>query len=107
MLIRNQRQTARRGAAVVETAAVVSVFLLLLFGLVEFSRLIFIDQLVTTAAREGARYAVVNTDDPNLEANVDKEVRRVMGSMDGQVKNFKVQTYMADAAGNKSGDAND
>ena len=51
----------RSGAVVVETALVLNVCLIFLLGLYDFSRVIMMQQLVTNAAREGCRYAVVNT----------------------------------------------
>jgi Flp pilus assembly protein TadG len=51
----------RRGAITVETALVLNVCLIFLLGLFDFSRVIMIRQVVTNAAREGCRYAVVNT----------------------------------------------
>lgn len=51
----------RGGAVVVETALVLNVCLIFLLGLYDFSRVIMVEQLITNAAREGCRYAVVNT----------------------------------------------
>jgi len=51
----------RRGATIVQTALVLNVCLMFLLGLFDFSRVVMLRQLVTNAAREGCRYAVVNT----------------------------------------------
>ncbi len=48
------------GQALVEFALVVPIFLLLLFGIVEFARAWNIYEVLTDAAREGARNAVVD-----------------------------------------------
>lgn len=57
------------GQAMVEFALVVPIFLLLLFGIVEFARAWNIYEVLTDAAREGARNAVV--DNPTVsEADV-------------------------------------
>ena len=61
MRIRTQRIDRRRAASMVEFAAVAPLFFLLLFGFFEYARFLFTVQLVNNAAREGARYAVVNT----------------------------------------------
>ncbi|RMG01764.1 MAG: pilus assembly protein [Planctomycetota bacterium] len=56
----------RRGAAVVEFAIVAPVFFLLLLGMIEFGRMIMVQQIITNASREGARVAVLDgttTDD--------------------------------------------
>ncbi|MDA0657753.1 MAG: TadE/TadG family type IV pilus assembly protein [Planctomycetota bacterium] len=49
----------RRGTAVVEFAIVAPVFILLVFGMIEFGRMVMVQQMLTSATREGARMAVV------------------------------------------------
>jgi len=95
----------RRGAAMVETAAVLSIFLMLLFGVMEYCRLIFIRQLIENASREGARFAVVNTSDPNLVADTQATATRVMGGMNNGLQNYTVSVYQADSNGNNIGPA--
>lgn len=51
------RFRAQRGAALVEFAVVAPLLFLLLFGVIEFGRLVATYTSVSTAAREGARYA--------------------------------------------------
>lgn len=46
----------KRGQATVEFALVLSVLLLLLFGIIEVSRLVFMNSAVENGAREGVRY---------------------------------------------------
>ena len=55
-----QNKSKRRGVSAVEFALVAPVFLAILFGMIEFGRAIMVGQLVTNAAREGARLAVLN-----------------------------------------------
>jgi hypothetical protein len=50
----------RRGAAVVEFAVVAPVFFLLVFGMIEYGRLVMVQQVITNASREGARQAVLD-----------------------------------------------
>jgi Flp pilus assembly protein TadG len=50
----------RRGAAAVEFAIVAPVFFLLVFGMIEFGRMIMVQQIITNASREGARIAVLD-----------------------------------------------
>jgi hypothetical protein len=52
-----------RGAAAVETAIVLPLLLLLIFGLVDFGRMLNAQIVVTEAAREGARAGALG-DDP-------------------------------------------
>lgn len=50
----------RRGAAAVEFAVVAPVFLLLVFGMIEYGRMVMVQQVITNASREGARRAVLD-----------------------------------------------
>jgi Flp pilus assembly protein TadG len=52
---------AERGAAAVEFAIVLTVLLLILLGIIDFGRLLFVSQAVKSASREGARVAAVRT----------------------------------------------
>lgn len=60
------RSARRRGAATVEMAVVAPVIFLLVIGAVEFGRVMMVSNVLTAAAREGARVAIVpggsNTD---------------------------------------------
>lgn len=51
----------RRGAAAVELAVVLPLFFLLIFGMIEYGRLVMVQQIITNAAREGARVAILTT----------------------------------------------
>ena len=53
------RRADRRGAALVEAAVVLPIFFLAILALVEFGRAMMVGQLVTNAAREGARRAIL------------------------------------------------
>lgn len=53
-----------RGAAAVELALLLPVFLLVIAGIVDFGRALFTQITLTNAAREGARAAVVSTMSP-------------------------------------------
>ncbi|MBM3998614.1 MAG: pilus assembly protein [Planctomycetes bacterium] len=53
--IRNRRL----GASAVEFAVVAPVFFLLIFGMIEYGRLVMVQQVLTNATREGARRAVL------------------------------------------------
>jgi Flp pilus assembly protein TadG len=48
------------GQAIVEFALVATVFFILLFGIIEFSRLMLMYHHVGNVAREGSRYAIVH-----------------------------------------------
>ena len=57
-----------RGNAVVEMALILPILLLLVFGITEFGRAWMVVNILTTAAREGARLAVVTTPTPDVAA---------------------------------------
>ena len=65
----------RRGAVTVEMALVLPIFTMLVFGIIEFGRGFMIMQLVTNAAREGCRRAIID------------------GSTNTEITNY-VQTFM-------------
>ena len=50
----------RRGTAAVEFALVVPVFFLLVFGMIEYGRMVMVQQVITNASREGARVGVLD-----------------------------------------------
>jgi Flp pilus assembly protein TadG len=50
----------RRGVAVVEFAVVAPLFFLLVFGMIEFGRMVMVQQVITNASREGARIGVLD-----------------------------------------------
>lgn len=54
----------RRGAAAVEFALVAPIFFLMVFGMIEFGRIIMVQQVLTNASREGARLAVLDSQTP-------------------------------------------
>jgi Flp pilus assembly protein TadG len=50
----------RRGAAAVEFAVVAPVFFLLVFGMIEYGRMVMVQQIIVNSAREGCRAAVLD-----------------------------------------------
>jgi len=54
---------AERGAIAVEFAILLPVFLLLVFGIIDFGHAFYMKQVVSNASREGARYATRYTTD--------------------------------------------
>jgi len=55
----NDRHRRSRGQAMVEFALVFPLFLVLLFGFIDVGRLVYVNNAVAQAAREGARWASV------------------------------------------------
>jgi Flp pilus assembly protein TadG len=54
-----KRVRRRRGTATVEFALVAPVFFLFLMGIIEFGRVMMVQNVLITAAREGARAAII------------------------------------------------
>jgi Flp pilus assembly protein TadG len=52
--------TNRRGASAVEFAIVAPIFFLVVLGIIEFGRMSMVQQIITNAAREGARVGVLD-----------------------------------------------
>jgi Flp pilus assembly protein TadG len=48
---------SERGGVAVEFAILLPVFLLLVFGIIDFAHALYMQQVITSASREGARYA--------------------------------------------------
>lgn len=54
------RSANRRGASAVEFALVAPLFILFVFGLIEMSRIMMVQQILSEASRSGTRAAIVN-----------------------------------------------
>lgn len=99
MIFARIRKAKRSGATVVELAAVVIVFSMLLFGILEYCLIVYATNVVENAAREGARYAVVNVTDATMVANTQAYVKSLMGSLDTKMANYSCSVYQADTVG--------
>ena len=53
--------SCERGATLVEFSIAVTVFLISVFGVIEFGRALWVHNALTDAARRGARYATLHT----------------------------------------------
>lgn len=71
------RQRGRaRGQALVEAALVAPLFFLILFGIIDLGRVIWANDVVSNAAREGARFASVNAGTVGLTTETTKDAIR-------------------------------
>ncbi len=78
----------RTGAAAVEFAVVAPIFLLLVFGMIEYGRMVMVQQILVNASREGARLAVLDgTTRNDVIARVDEYLTSasVQGAVPAQV----------------------
>ena len=94
------RRNRRSGASLVEFAFVVPVFLLVVLGMLEYARFFYTMQVMNNAAREGARYAVVNTNNvntANVQSYVDSYLSGVgYAQLAGYSPSANVSVYKAD-----------
>jgi len=72
------------GATLVEFAIILPVFLLLIFGIIEFGLLLYNKGIITHAAREGARVGIVY----NFGTNPDVNNRIPVSEIEAKVNNY-------------------
>ena len=65
-----------KGAAAVEFAIILPLLVLIVFGTMEFALLMFNKQVITNAAREGARKAIIYKYPPVSDAEITNTVNR-------------------------------
>jgi Flp pilus assembly protein TadG len=115
MLRQAGRKTRRRGMTIVETALVLIIFCMLMIGVFEYGRFLYVLHVTTNATRDGARYAVVNLGKPpsfsntdytdasgNVYPNIQKYTRSLMGGADQQLggaTGCQIAVYAVDPVG--------
>lgn len=60
MLLRRRSRKSERGSTLVEFSIGATVFLMVMFSVLEFGRALWVHNALADAARRGARYAVIN-----------------------------------------------
>lgn len=96
-------KTRRSGATLVESAFVISIVVLFLFGIFEYGRFVMTKQILENAAREGARWAVAHTDTGSVAAIQDQVHQKLsLGSKQlvGYNKTTSITVFAADSSGN-------
>ncbi len=86
----------RQGTTLVEFSVVISIGLLFLFGIFEYSRYVFMLHLANNAAREAARYASVNTNTGETEEDIKNLVQQKMSGFHHVIKNYNVEVMNVD-----------
>ncbi len=99
----------RRAAATIEAVFTLPLVLMFLMGILEYGRYVMTQQVLTNAAREGARYALAHTEAVTLmgstygnqTSDVQAEVNRASAGV--KLASQTVQVYASDAQGNNLG----
>src|SRR5687768_6864745 len=89
---------SRRGTALVEMALVLPIFVAVTLGIVEFGRAMMIGQLITNAAREGARLGII---DGSTNTEVRTSVQQFLAQSAGiNAADLTITITVTPAAGN-------
>ena len=85
----------QRGATIIEFAIILPVLVLLIFGIIEFSLILYDNAMLTNASREGARAAVIyqypaRTSCGDIEVTVDNYCKEHLVSFGDSAYNIKV-----------------
>jgi Flp pilus assembly protein TadG len=78
---RNSEPEAEQGQALLEFAFVAIFLVLVLFGIIDFSRLFFAYATMAQGAREGARYGIVH---PGEDDAIEQHARRMVVIVGGE-----------------------
>lgn len=108
---RTKRWRERRGGAIVETAFVLPLMLLFLFGIMEYGRYLLVLQMATNAAREACRYAVTHTKPVTLagvtEGCTTSDVQNVAAKfLSAPLQSQQINVFQSDSQGNSAGSWN-
>ncbi len=98
------RPSRRRGSTLVESALVIAVFLLVLFGIFEYCRFLMVLHVANNAARDAARYAAVNVSVSSSavaakKAAIETYATDRMGGIDRNIQGYQVAVYSCDSSG--------
>ena len=89
---RNRRWFHREdGQAVVEAALVIPLFILILCGILDFGWIFYNQLKVNNCSREGARYAIVNSELADLPGSVAGKVRSEWDTSDSSTLSVTVE----------------
>ncbi len=89
-------QRKRRGTALVQTAFVLPVIVIMLLGIVEYGRYYFINTVLYNAAREGARFGAIQ---PTNTTGITAAARQFVAGLGGAAVNVAVATPQGTAHG--------
>lgn len=72
-MMRLRHPSERRGQTLVEFALILPIFVLVLFGILDFSRAVYAHHTINNAAREAVRIAIVDQNTAVIEAEAIKQ----------------------------------
>lgn len=86
-----------RGSIAVEFALILPILLMLLFGIIDFGRLLYTQEVLNTAVREGARMGIVMKTVPVSDQEIQAQVTTVLLASQlvevGNVTNIPIVRY--------------
>lgn len=98
------RPSRRKGSTLVESALVLAIFILFLFGIFEYCRFLMVLHVANNAARDGARYASVNVNCPptsvaTKKTEIEAYTTARMAGIERNIIGYKVAVYSCDSSG--------
>ena len=82
----NGQWQRRAGAAMVEMAVLLPIFVTVILGIIEFGRAMMVGQLVTNAARDGARMAISNnTTNQQVQTTISNFIQSSVGAAQANI----------------------
>jgi len=76
---------SRNGSVILETAIMITILLMLMFGIVDLGRVLFTENNLVSAAREGARYGAIAANPPVTTDIQDTVVNRFRNALGGTI----------------------
>lgn len=83
----------KRGQATVEFALILVILLALLYGILEISRMVFINAELGNSAREAAQYISLHATDPNVVADAQAQARTKLSWADPASVQFDIPAF--------------
>jgi len=81
-----------KGQAMVETALVLPLFLLVLCGIIDFGWIFSNQLMLNNSSRDGARYAVVRSDDANMVSDTTTHLKENVSLIKPDALNVSIVT---------------
>lgn len=88
------RRRRSAGQSMVEFALILPLFLLLVFGVLDFGRAVYADSTITNAAREGARFGIIT---PSPTSAVQAKVQQYAATLAIPASHVRVSCVTADS----------